>query len=70
MDNSLGGNTYDLTYDVTVDIVGNVYASGGFTGTADFDPGPGTVKRTASPSGGAFVAKYTLPAPWTRGRGR
>src|SRR5262249_31767127 len=37
---------------------GNVVVAGVFTGTVDFDPGPGTRSLSAS-SGGGFVAEYT-----------
>ncbi|MGL5890863.1 MAG: hypothetical protein ACRC3B_13300, partial [Bacteroidia bacterium] len=46
-------------YSVTTDPAGNVYSCGFFTGTIDFDPGPGVFNMTAaSPaSWGIFVRK-------------
>jgi sugar lactone lactonase YvrE len=44
---------------VAIDTAGNVYVTGGFFGTVDFDPGPGILNLVASSTQGAFVAKYT-----------
>lgn len=40
------------------DSSGNIFISGHFTGTADFDPGPGIASLTASGYDDAFIAKY------------
>lgn len=45
-------------YGITTDVSGNVYITGGFTDTIDFDPGAGTATASASPAG-IFVCKYT-----------
>ena len=42
---------------IAVDISGNVYTTGYFTGTVDFDPGPGIFNLTQSSGGGAFISK-------------
>lgn len=44
-------------YRVLTDAAGYVYTSGHFSGTADFDPGAGTVNRTAGGSMDAFIHK-------------
>ena len=43
---------------VGVDGAGNVYASGAFEGTADFDPGAGLDEHTSNGTGDAFVTKF------------
>ncbi len=47
------------TGEVAIDSLGNVYWTGTFRGTADFDPGPGVVSRTATGDYDAFVVKYS-----------
>lgn len=38
----IGGTGQDYGRGITLDKAGNVYVTGAFTGTVDFDPGPGT----------------------------
>lgn len=54
----LGAAGADRAEYVTVDAPGNVYVTGSFSGTVDFDPGPGTAALTAQAGTDAFVAKY------------
>jgi len=42
---------------ITVDGNGNVYTTGSFSGTADFDPGSGTYNLTATSSQDIFISK-------------
>ena len=44
---SMGGSFSDYGYSITVDVAGNVYTTGHFPRTADFDPGPGVYTLTA-----------------------
>jgi hypothetical protein len=53
-----GGADYDYARGVAVDDYGNVYVTGGFTNTTDFDPGPGLVERTSLGSFDSFLSKF------------
>ncbi len=54
-----GGTENDRAQAVTVDAAGNVLTTGYFNGTADLDPGAGTLSRTAvGLLGDAFVNKF------------
>jgi hypothetical protein len=49
---NIGGASYDQGFSVTTDINNNVYSTGIFRGTVDFDPGPGVF--TVSAVSGAY----------------
>lgn len=46
--NAIGGAEYDGASGISADTSGNVYTTGSFFGTIDFDPGPGTFNLTSS----------------------
>ena len=54
---SMGGADYDYGHSITTDALGNVYTTGYFKGTADFDPGSGTFNLTSVASGDIFIQK-------------
>jgi hypothetical protein len=51
-----GGIDGDMANSISVDISGHVLATGTFSGTVDFDPGPGSFNLSSS-SGAAFITK-------------
>ena len=53
----IGGTLQDFGTAITTDAGGNVYTTGVFYGTADFDPGPGVVNLTAV-NNDAFITKF------------
>ena len=52
-----GGASNDYGLSVVVDNSGNVYTTGYFLGTVDFDPGAGIVNLTSLGAGDAFITK-------------
>jgi gliding motility-associated-like protein len=53
----IGGVSSDEVQAITVDDAGNIYTTGFFTETVDFDPGPGVTNLTAFEDEDAFVCK-------------
>jgi len=56
--NQLGGTGSDIGYSIASDASGNVYTTGYYSGTVDFDPGPGVFTLTsAGATDDIFVCK-------------
>lgn len=54
----VGGTNYDIGNSIILDSLGNIYVTGSFKGTVDFDPNSGVSNLTSSGSQDGFVAKY------------
>lgn len=57
---SLGGPSDDVARSVEVDAAGNVYSTGGFYVTGDFDPGAGVFNMTSSGTDDVFISKLDV----------
>lgn len=53
----MGGTSYENVYGIATDDLGNVYMTGSFSETADFDPSVGTFNLTAQGTYDAFTVK-------------
>ncbi len=54
---AMGGTSYDEGYSISTDGSGNVYITGSFKGTVDFDPSAGTYNLTSAGSYDIFIQK-------------
>lgn len=55
----IGDVNSEVTQDMAVDSVGNIFITGDFGNTVDFDPGPGTFNLTGSTESDLYLAEYT-----------
>lgn len=53
----MGSSSYDIGYDIKIDAAGQVYASGYFNNTIDFDPGAGELNLTSFGNIDIYVVK-------------
>jgi len=53
----VGGISWDAVRGIAINVTGNVFVSGYFMGTADFDPGPGTHDRTSNGNADIYLLK-------------
>lgn len=53
----MGGDSIETTYSIALDASGNIYTTGFFNDTADFDPGIGIFNLISGPSSSVFVSK-------------
>ena len=53
----MGGTYYDKGFSITTDAISNVYTTGYFYGTVDFDPGAGTANLTSANYQDIFIQK-------------
>lgn len=53
----MGGTNADYGYSLSIDAFGNVYTTGNFRGTSDFDPGSGVFNLVSSGNSDIFISK-------------
>ncbi|MBT6686253.1 MAG: PKD domain-containing protein [Bacteroidetes bacterium] len=56
---NIGGNMGDVGRNIVLDKTANIYSSGGFDGTVDFDPGPGIYNLTEMNNAQNYFLKIT-----------
>jgi hypothetical protein len=63
-----GGSDWESGLGVSIDGAGNVLVTGGFRGTADFDPGSGVDNHISSVQGDTFLSKFDSDGNFTWAR--
>lgn len=68
---AIGGTLNDEGYSTVTDASGNVYTTGSFNGTSDFDPGAGVFNLSSSGGSDIFISKLDLNGNfiWARAMG-
>lgn len=68
---SMHGNSFDVCKAITLDNDGNLYTTGYFSTTVDFDPGPGIFNLTSVSTEDIFLSKYDTNGKliWAKGIG-
>jgi hypothetical protein len=68
---TFGSGGWDSPHDITIDAFGNLYHTGGFEGTVDFDPGPGTDYHYSHGNYDFFLTKFNADGTyaWTKSFG-
>jgi len=66
---NIGSTSDDYGRSITIDGLGNVYITGYFNGTADFDPSSGIANLTSSGVWDIFIAKYDSSGNYTWAKG-
>ena len=56
----MGGPSDDASFSIAVDIYGNVYTTGSFSGTVDFDPGAGIFNLTSYDVTDIYILKLDV----------
>lgn len=64
--NRVGGPSSDAAYDIDLDAQGNVYSTGFYWATADFDPGPATFNLTSPALGNGYILKLSTNGDFIR----
>ena len=59
----MGGTGLDRGFGIALDGVGDVYITGYFQETADFDPGSGVSNRTSKGNFDIFISKLSRHQP-------
>jgi PKD repeat protein len=59
-----GGTENDRVSSLTLDDEGNIYMTGYFTGTVDFDPGPGVQERASSGTVDGYILRLSSEGEW------
>jgi Secretion system C-terminal sorting domain/Beta-propeller repeat len=65
----MGGTSADIGYGITSDASGSIYATGSFSGTADFDPNASTANVTSGGGTDIFIAKLDASGNYLWGKG-